>query len=145
VQDVARIVVGIDGSEPAAAAARWAVEEAGLRQATLEAVLAWDWLDQQALGLEFHPDFGEEEAKALLHQHLVEAVGEDALAGIEVVELAICDRPARALLTQAKGADLLVVGDRGRGGFRELLLGSVSTQVVHHAEGPVVVVRAPST
>jgi nucleotide-binding universal stress UspA family protein len=49
--------------------------------------------------------------------------------------------PARTLLDEARGADLLVVGSRGRGGFAGLLLGSVSQHCVHHAPCPVVVVR----
>jgi nucleotide-binding universal stress UspA family protein len=56
----------------------------------------------------------------------------------------VCDSAAHALLTAAKDADLLVTGARGIGGFASLLLGSTTTQVVHHAECPVVVHRSRS-
>jgi nucleotide-binding universal stress UspA family protein len=54
-------------------------------------------------------------------------------------------RPAEALLAEAEGADLVVVGSRGLGGFSGLLLGSVSQQVAHHARCPVVIVRGPKS
>lgn len=136
-----KIVVGVDGSEPAAAALRWAVEEARFREATLEVVLAWDWLDQERLGLEFRPEFGEEQAVEVLRGYVTDAVGEAGIEGLDVVERAVCDRPAHALLEAAEDADLVVVGDRGHGGFADLLLGSVSAQVVNHAPCPVLVVR----
>jgi nucleotide-binding universal stress UspA family protein len=139
-----KVVVGVDGSEPAAEAVRWAADEARMRGATLEAVLAWDWLDQRALGLDFKPDFSDEEAQALLHGYLVSALGEDGLDGLDVVESAVNDRPAHALVEASKSADLLVVGDRGHGGFADLLLGSISAQVVNHAASPVLIVRAGS-
>ena len=61
----------------------------------------------------------------------------------EAVLQAVNDLPARALLDAGRGAWLLVVGSRGLGGFQGLLLGSVSQQVVHHAECPVLVVPEP--
>jgi nucleotide-binding universal stress UspA family protein len=67
----------------------------------------------------------------------------DALAGLEVERVVIDDRhPAEALVEASNDADLLVVGSRGRGGFKQLLLGSVSHAVVLHATCPVVVVPA---
>ena len=53
--------------------------------------------------------------------------------------------PARVLLDASQGAELLVVGSRGHGGFTEALLGSVSQHCVHHATCPVVVIRHPVT
>jgi nucleotide-binding universal stress UspA family protein len=65
----------------------------------------------------------------------------DTLAGIEVERVVIDDRhPAEALVQASNDADLLVVGSRGRGGFKQMLLGSVSHAVVLHAACPVVVV-----
>jgi nucleotide-binding universal stress UspA family protein len=65
----------------------------------------------------------------------------DALAGVDVERVVIDDRhPAEALVEASNDADLLVVGSRGRGGFKQLLLGSVSHAVVLHATCPVVVV-----
>jgi len=55
------------------------------------------------------------------------------------------DLPARALLTAADGASMLVVGSRGLGGFKGLLLGSVSQQVAHHALCPVLIVPGVSS
>ena len=69
------------------------------------------------------------------------AVGDSGPPAVELISAALT--PAPALLESAKGADLLVVGARGRGSFRWLLLGSVSQQCVHHAPCPVVVVAHP--
>lgn len=133
--------MGIDGSEPAADALRIAVQEARWRGASLEVVLAWDWLDQEKLGARFDPDFGEADAAEALHRYVTEALGPDGAEGVELVERAVCDHAAHAIVTAAEGAELVVVGDRGHGGFSDLLLGSVSAQVVNHAPCPVLVVR----
>lgn len=136
-----RIVVGVDFSPGAHAALHWAVDEARLRDASLEVVHAWTYVVAAATGLAaIDPTFLEEAA----HKVLDEVLGE--LGPVEGVALAprVAEGPAaQILLEAAKGADLLVVGSRGRGGFAGLLLGSVSQQVAHHAPCPVVIVPVP--
>lgn len=135
------VIVGVDGSESGDAALRWAVEEARLRDGRLVVLLAYTYLDQRHLPGEddFDPTYSAEEAERVL-QGVVDRVSGDV--GLEDVELRAVEEPAvSALLAAAEEADLLVVGSRGRGGFKGLLLGSVSQQVVTHASCPVVVHR----
>jgi nucleotide-binding universal stress UspA family protein len=135
------VVVGVDESAGAAAALRWAVAEAEARGWSLTAVLAWGFLDQHhaRVAEPFDPAYGEADARAALDAIVAEVVGTPPAATID--RKVVCDRPARALLEASEGADLLVVGARGLGGFRGLLLGSVSQQCLHHATCPVAVVR----
>lgn len=130
------IVAGFDGSAQAAAALRWAAEEAKLRGARLRAVYAWSYLDQA--GKTFDPGFGEDDVRRLLDD-AIDELGPEA-ADIDIERVIVNDLPARGLLEAAQDADLVVVGARGVGGFRGLLLGSVSQQVAHHAPCPVVIV-----
>jgi nucleotide-binding universal stress UspA family protein len=130
------VAVGVDGSEGSMRALRWAAEEARVRQATLRAVTGWTYMDQPGGG--FDPQFGEDDARRVLDQ-AIDQLG-DLTEGVVIDRVTVCDLPARALLDQARDADLVVVGSRGLGGFRGLLLGSVSSQVVHHAPCPVVIV-----
>ena len=133
------IIVGIDESPTAADALRWAVHESRLRGWPVSAVMAWGYLDQRhANGRRFEPDYGADDAAQVLHDLVSRAVP-GAAASIEC--RALCDLPARALLEQAVGTDLLVVGARGYGGFRGLVLGSVSQQCAHHATVPIAIVR----
>jgi nucleotide-binding universal stress UspA family protein len=138
---MARIVVGVDGSEQNAEAVRWAAREARLRDAELVAVLVWDLFNQRHADGEhrFDPEYGDEQAQGALRAALEATLGAEPAAG--VTPLAVCDVPAKGLLASASGAEMLVVGARGLGGFEGLLLGSVSQQVLHHAEVPVAVVR----
>jgi len=130
------VAVGIDGSDGSLHALRWALQEARLRGARLRAVLAWSYLDQPPDG--FDPAYSEDDARRQLDQALVAgAVDAD---GVEIERVVVCGLPSRALLDAARDADLLVVGSRGLGGFKGLLLGSVSQQVTQHAQCPVVVV-----
>ena len=138
-----RIVVGTDGSEGSDRALRWAVREAARRGAVLQVVHAWEHAWDPTLG-GTRAGYDPAEVAAYERSRLDDAV-ERALAATEhhpprIERTVVDDRPVAALTRLAQGADLLVVGTRGRGGFAELLLGSVSQQVVHHAPCPVVVV-----
>jgi nucleotide-binding universal stress UspA family protein len=140
------IVVGVDNSDGAKAALRFALEEARLRRASLRAVHAWRFASIGAPGVEAGapPLFGVELADL---QRSVEASFEASLreaipdpGGIDVERRIVEGTAAAALVEESRGADLLVVGSRGLGGFRGLLLGSVGQQVAHHAACPVVIV-----
>ena len=135
------IVVGMDESAGAAVALRWAVREGALRKASVVALMAWSYLDQHHAtpGAPFDPNYGEPEAVAALDAAVVAAVGPEAAATVERrVGLGLA--PA-VLLRAAAPDDLLVVGARGLGGFKELLVGSVSQHCLHHARCPVALVR----
>jgi nucleotide-binding universal stress UspA family protein len=138
------IVVGIDGSGPARLAVRWAAREAGLRHADLVLVSAWNLpLDGYNFG---DVPFTEEALKALeieAEERLAEAAEEARSVSTDlwIMTHAIQGQAAGVLLHASRDADLLVIGSRGLGGFRGLLLGSVSQQCVDHASCPVVVVR----
>lgn len=135
------VVVGVDESEGAAQALRWAVDEAQLHGWTVTAVLAWGFLDQHQtiVGERFDPTYDEGDADAALASLVVAAVGEDRAAAVE--RRAVCDLPAQALLDASADAELLVVGARGLGGFKGLLLGSVSQHCLHHTRIPIAIVR----
>jgi nucleotide-binding universal stress UspA family protein len=141
---MARIVVGVDESEGAAAALRWAAEEGRLRDLPVTAVLAWTFLDQHPTGPgDFDPKYGEEAARTALGGIVSDVLGAEAAGAVQ--QEVVCDLAAPALLGVATEEDLLVVGARGLGGFGDLLLGSVSQQVLQHAPCPVAVVRSPAT
>jgi len=131
-----RIVVGVDGSPTSTDALCWAVRQARLTGAELEAVTAWSYPTSYGFPVIANVDW-EQGARTTLDQALEAALGKDADVRRKVVE----GHAARVLTETAAGADLLVVGSRGHGGFTGLLLGSVSEHVVTHAPCPVVVVR----
>lgn len=135
------IVVGIDGSDESKRALHWALEEARLRGSRLLAVHAWTY--QLTAGPGYmpaaDPDIRQSVQQEAL-QVLDDALAEVGTVGVEVERKAIEGPPSATLVTAAEGADLLVVGSRGRGGFTGLLLGSVSQQCAHHAPCPVVIV-----
>ena len=144
------IVVGVDGSEGGAAALEFAAGEAAFRGARLRIVSAWQVPVMAYGGAEFMPPPAPETWDAF--QVRAQRVADDAFAAVkklhpslEAEALALQGQPADVLLEQGAGAALIVVGRRGLGGFRSLLLGSVSQQVVQHATCPVVVVNQPAT
>ena len=142
---MATIVAGVDGSDGAQEALRLAVREARLRGAGLRVVIAWQMPAMAYGGVGFSPDIDpavfRENAGATLEKALA-ALGGQA-NGIEIERVARIGVPAQVLLEEARGADLLVVGSRGHGGFAGLLLGSVSHQCALHAACPVLIVHKP--
>jgi nucleotide-binding universal stress UspA family protein len=139
------IVVGVEGSGGAVAALRWAITEAGYRDAVVEVLTAFLPTYVPAA-----PDFGfvsldpidlNREVAKLQEQVIELAIGDSGDPTVEIRRTLRKGRPADMLIEASADAEMLVVGDRGRGGFRGLLLGSVSTQVSHHAKCPVVIVR----
>lgn len=139
------IVVGVDGSEHSLEALRWAVEEARLRGTTLRVVGTFS-TPIMSTGYEVaavDPNDFAAAARAMLDA-AVDSVRETGdLAGVEVESEVLEGHAGERLIVLSRQADLLVVGARGHGGFMGLLLGSVTTYVVNHAECPVVVVRRP--
>jgi len=141
-----RIVVGVEGSGGARAALRWAIDEARYRDATIDVVTTYvPTYVPAAPDLGFVPldpiDLVAEVEK--LQNEVVASVVETCdVTGIEIQQRLLKGRAAETLIEAAEGADMLVVGNRGRGGFRGLLLGSVSHQIAHHASCPVVIVRS---
>ncbi len=144
-----RIVVGVDGSEHSLAALRWAMEEAALRNSTVLAISAWTYPVVIADGMAggayvgaLDPNELATAARSNLDAAVTSAFPDPAArANIEL--MVVEGSPGRALVEASKDADLLVVGSRGHGGFANLLLGSVSSQCVHHAHCPVTVIRTP--
>ncbi len=135
------IVVGVDGSEFSTRALQWAHAEAHLHDWPLTAVLAWGHLDQHHADPDqgFDPAYTSHDARVALEAYVERALGPELATSVR--QRIVCDLPARALLENAATASLLVVGARGRGGFKGLLLGSVSLQLLHHAPCPIAVLR----
>ncbi len=141
---MAVIVVGLDGSESAAEALRWAAAEARLRSARLRVVHAWNMPAIAYAGSGFVPPSSFEDdlaqaAETSLGQWLDAAKAD--VEGLEVEHQATEGHASTVLVEAAAGADLVVVGSRGLGGFSELLLGSVSHEVAQRAHCPVVIIR----
>ena len=138
------VVVGVDGSPQALRAVRWAVPEARRRQAVLQLVTALAWTEDPLDGLP-----GLEQAQYV--QYLREAAEKGLAAAADVAtevdpdvpverEL-VLGFPAGVLLERSQTAELLVVGDHGRGRIASAVAGSVAVSVAARSACPVVVVR----
>lgn len=134
------IVAGVDGSEQSQAAFQWAVDEARLRHGKVRAITAWHYPPVPSTV----EDRGSNDSLHVAERVQAEALKAVAAEGVDIEGMLVRDSAASALLDAAKDADLLVVGSRGHGGFAGLRLGSVSSQLVHHAPCPVLVVRPSS-
>jgi nucleotide-binding universal stress UspA family protein len=134
------IVVGVDGSAESRAALRVAAEEARVHRRKLRAVMVHGILEEYwPAGIPAFDPSHVEAARGMLAAIVREELGEKP--GVEVERIVTCDLPARGLIAEANGASMIVLGARGLGGFRSLLLGSVSRQVAQHAPCPVMIVR----
>jgi nucleotide-binding universal stress UspA family protein len=140
------IVVGVDGSEPSLRALDWAIREAGLRGQPLTLLTVHEvarnaWTG----GPEHYPGdtAAAESMRRAAEEAVQKAVSQAGDPGpTSVTVRAVSGLPAEELVEASSGADMVVVGKRGGGGFARLVLGSVSHQVVSHASAPVVVVSA---
>ena len=138
-----KIVVGVDGSAGAAEALKWAIEEAKLRGSTLQIVCSW----QYPLYVTAEPIYMPPPDQELVIQGAtatVQKMIDDAGLAGSGVEFSIetpQGRPGPEMVRLAEDADLMVVGSRGAGALRELLLGSVSHYCAHHSPCPIVLIR----
>lgn len=141
------VVVGVDSSDGAKEALRFAVEEAKLRGASVRAVYAWQFVPAgTVLGdpgyaplPNVDPSALRQAAAVMLERAVAEVTG--GREDVEIEQRVVEGPAASTLVEEARDADMLVVGSRGHGGFTGLLLGSVSQQVSHHATCPVVIVH----
>ena len=140
-----RIVVGVEGSGYARAALIWALEEAQHRSAVVEVVTCYSPTYVPAA-----PDLGYvpldpldlvNEVEKLQGEVIESALEASGHPEVEVRRTMRKGRPTETLMAIAEGADMLVVGNRGRGGFAGLRLGSVSQAISHHSPCPLVIVR----
>ena len=132
-----RIVVGVDGSEASKLALQWAVRIASTTGATIEAVNVWDMAVSYGWAIAAEDWNPEADAAKVLAEAVDEVL--DRPPGLRTVIRR--GNAARVLLDESKGAQMLVVGSRGHGGFAGLLLGSTSANCAEHAGCPVLVVH----
>jgi nucleotide-binding universal stress UspA family protein len=140
-----RIVVGVDGSAHGRQALRFALSEAALRGADVDVVSSWAVPPLASTGVGLIPAFDllraelGDSARQVIAGELADAA--DAAVGVEIEQHVTQGDAAGVLVEAAAGADLLVVGSRGRGGVTGTVLGSVSRACLHHAPCPVAVVH----
>ena len=138
------IIVGIDGSSHSHRALEWAINEAAIRHAPLTVLT----VEQAVPGFWGSPVLYPGDADLTEHARKLAQDETDAALGQfpaearppEVTVLAVTGIPAEEILGAAMNADMVVVGSRGAGGFKKLLMGSVSSTVAHHAHCPVVII-----
>ena len=144
------IIVGVDGSEHSYHALCWAMRQAAVHHAPLTVMTVCPSPARPATmsfwGLPTLPEggFHAEHARRAVTDAVAKATGELSGTAPEVTVSVATGEVTEELVRASRYADLLVVGSRGTGGFTRLLLGSVSSQVVHHAACPVVVIPAAS-
>ena len=137
------IVVGVDGSELAEKALRWAIEQAELTGASLEAVMAWNAPPAASGFMTASVGSYEVDFASLAEKAMAEAVSKvaDAAAAVALETVVAGGDATDVLLDAARDADLLVIGSRGHGTRMSGMLGSVSQHCVHHSRCPVVIIH----
>ena len=140
------IVVGVDGSPESYAALRFALKDAVRRHTAVRVVSAYVPPEYWAVsyGLTTLPTLEDlvQESTQVGQEAVDAAVAADPeLSAVPTEVIAVPGPAAKALIEQAVDADLLVVGHRGRGGFKSAVLGSVGLHCVLHATCPVTIVR----
>lgn len=144
------IVVGVDGSDHSRRSLGWAMREAAHHHVPLAVVSVRPEPVRPATrvfwGVHDSPDsgFNPELARNSLQKFVDEVAGEIGDTVPEVTISVVTGDASEELVKASRDADMLVVGSRGSGGFARLLMGSVSSQVTHHASCPVVVIPATS-
>lgn len=134
-----RIVVGVDGSDQSLAALRFARKLAPPFGAVIHAVSTWDYPPEYAGYVPMGSDNIEEVTAKRLDTAVDAAFGDDPPENLE--KQVIFSHPSKGLVKASDGAVMLVLGRRGHGTFRGLLMGSVSGACVAHAKCPVLVVE----
>jgi nucleotide-binding universal stress UspA family protein len=140
--EMSTIVVGVDGSAGSKRALQFAIDEARASGDDVKAVSAWHVpaivYEGGIGGVAVDPAEFEKGAEVELARALSEIDAADS--GVTIKPVVRHGQPADALCEESEDAKLLVVGSRGLGGFRGLLLGSVSQQCAQHARCPVVII-----
>jgi len=134
------IVVGVDGSPSSGEALEWAVAEARLTGATIDAVYVWDPAPIVTSNMSDGELDALRKAAGARATEIVRRLGHGE-HGVTIVPRMLMGNVAQALLDASEDADLLVVGSRGLGGLRGMLLGSVGHHCAAHSRCPVVIVR----
>ncbi|MDX2376554.1 universal stress protein [Microbacterium sp. LRZ72] len=139
--DARPIIVGVDGSPPSIDALRKAAQLADALDAPIEAITAWQFPMMYNASFALESWSPEEDATATL----ADAIDAAFPSGPpERLTRSIAAGPAAgALVARSDGAEMLVLGSRGRGGFAGMLLGSVSAACAQHARCPVLIMHGP--
>ena len=139
------IIVGIDGSDHSGRALEWAMKEAAIRHAPLTVITVHPVIagfSGRAVAYPTDDDLAGK-ARETAQEEVDKTLARLGGPGPETVTVqGVSGFPAEVLITASRDADMIVVGSRGSGGFSRLLLGSVSSQVTHHARCPVVVIHS---
>jgi nucleotide-binding universal stress UspA family protein len=138
--DERRVVVGVDGSQPSRLALQWAQFMSHVLNATVDAVLVWEISAVEAT--EWSDDWDpEKEAATALHTSIAEVLGSPPAVPVREITRQDQGNTAGELVQASQGAQLLVVGSRGRSGFAGHRLGSVSKAIAEHAHCPVLIIH----